>query len=170
MSQTNIDYSFDNCYTIGHKYEDAVIPYLEKKFNTKIRPARDRYLQKRGIDLVADNGLKFEVKTQNYDIYKRYMNTLSVETKSIIENNIPGWCFTCSSDYIVYVWGSFGHLEIKKITLYDWKQFKEWFKENIEKYPEHKTTSKRNGEVWHSLYATIPIKDIPKKIMQEIKV
>lgn len=62
-------------------------------------------LQRNGIDLILDDGLKIGVRAGNYIRYKKYgKNDILLETWSVFEKNISGWTYTTEADIYITTW------------------------------------------------------------------
>lgn len=148
----------------GERAEELVL----SKFKTIIHPivmrvvfndgVMSRELQKKGIDVsITQKDEGFDVKVRDFKYY-RFKDVL-LETKSVRENNIPGWLFKAT--IVVYLW--WNPLKTKFVDGYILfvENIREWLGVSQYNYPKKIAFTKRNGCAWSTENIAVPLHDLP---------
>ncbi|MEM2512700.1 MAG: hypothetical protein QXU81_00045 [Candidatus Bathyarchaeia archaeon] len=162
--------NWDDSLRLGGKGEKIVSSAIEEALPRlilrKLRYWSNRVEQKSGIDMILRlDEARVEVKTRNHKALK--YNDIAVETVSVIEENKPGWIFTSRADYIAYVILDRSERRILRGWLLKMPDFRTWFLSNVQKYSKHMTKTRRGSREWHTVFATVPLKDIPRSILYQ---
>lgn len=83
--------------------EAMVKAYLESTGRTVIDVSKNSEYWLQDIDFIAIRGERTDKIEVKYDRNMCRYNSMFVELKSNIENNIPGWIDTTKADFIFYV-------------------------------------------------------------------
>ena len=153
---------------IAEKLEEVILKYNVRKI--PYGTPREKEIQKSGIDaIVTSESSNWEIKTRSH---KYYEQGILLETKSIVERNIPGWLYTSKADVIAYCWlnesstnlmpnGYFIMLKKLRKTL--------WFKTLTQRYPVKTAKSMRKipeGErFWTTEFIIPQIHDFPPRTL-----
>ena len=157
---------WQTCLENGEKWEEKLLEKISnvlqvlsvKRIDYFINPE----LQKQGFDgYVFCKEPKIEIKTRKYSAYK-YKDIL-LETKSIIERNIPGWFYTTKADIVAYVWENDSRTNlIDGYLIFMSTKLREWFENNKQKFKVKIAKSESLGETWKTENYAIPINMFPK--------
>ena len=150
----------------GQKAHEIAMSHLKDwLLNLKIADyTNNMEKQHQGIDSHGEfEKTDYDTKARDYKAHK--YGDILIEILSVIEYGKPGWYFTSKADFIAYVWWN-----PLKTDLYDGyllniqeRRFREFFIENVEKFPLKKATSvAEGGKIWHTLNIAIPIQAFPE--------
>lgn len=124
--------------------------------------------QRQGVDvLLSKKSVEFDVKVRDNWCYG--LKDILVETVSVRETNKPGWIYTNTSSYIVYLWWNTLKTRFVDGYLIYLPHFKPFFKQNINLFkqpPDAKT--RRGNQVWHTQNRIVPIYKIPINCIKQV--
>lgn len=163
-------HDFGESLDMGLKWEQILKPRLKQVLVAasleSISFEENPDMQRNGIDMVLQQeNPNVDVKARGH--YALQYGDILLETWSVWEENKVGWAFKPDIDLVAYVFENEPGTNLKQgyfIVMSD--EFRDWFQENADNYPEKEA---KNGSFggYTTLNRAVPIEDFPQGTLIE---
>lgn len=159
---------------MGLDAEEMIEPIFDRIFHPILKriiydpkDSQSINLQNSGIDgIIKLEEFSFETKSRDFKYHKD--RDILLETISIVENQTLGWLYSCKAPFIVYVWFNRQKTRFVDGYILNMSMVHLWVLGRENEFRKRRTSTNRNGMIWHTEFILVPINWFPVGCLQQI--